>query len=71
MFWRDILKEMGFYQIDGYSNIYKSKYLGDSEFSFTGRESTDAIAAEIWDVAQHYGENKMKNQVSRNLFREL
>lgn len=71
MYWRDVLKEMGFIQVEGYDMIYKSIHLGDTEFSFTGRDSVDAIAAEIWDKAQHYGEKKMRDQITRNIFREL
>ena len=71
MYWRDVLKEMGFIPKEGYTNIYTNRNLSGVEFSFTGRESTDAIAAEIWDVAQNYGEKKMKDQVSAAIFRSF
>ena len=69
MFWRDVLKEMGFMPLDNYSKIYFRNIAGEKvEFSFSGRDSTDAIFAEIWDVAQRYGEKKAKDQISRNIF---
>ncbi len=72
MYWRDVLTEMGFVQVEeGDTNVYKSGNLGDTKFDFSSRQSADAIAAEIWDKAQQYGENEMRKRVSRNMFREL
>ena len=71
MYWKDVLIEMGFIPKEGYTNIYTNKHLGTTEFCFAGRESTDAIAAEIWDKAQDFGEKKMREIVLKNIFREL
>lgn len=68
MSWRNILERMGFVLVEGESYIYKNKNLGEFEFDFSNRQSVDAIVAEIWDVAQRYGEKKARNEVIKNIF---
>ena len=72
MYWKDVLKEMGFVPAEeGSTCIYTNSNLGEFRFDFSSRQSTDSIAACIWDVAQQYGEKKMQTLVSRNLFQEF
>lgn len=64
MNWRDVLEAMGFVHIE--DCIYKRD---GHEFNFEYRQSTDAIAAEIWDTAMHYGEKKREKEIIRNITR--
>jgi hypothetical protein len=64
MNWRKVLEEMGFEHIEGCT--YK-KF--GREFNFSTRQSTDSIAAEIWDVAQNYGEEKREREIMANIFK--
>jgi len=63
---RDILKEMGFIPVEQGSMIYR--WL-NWEFDFSNRQTVDALAACIWDVAQHYGERKREKEIIFNIIR--
>lgn len=64
MDWRNILEKIGFVHIE--DCIYRWQ---GQEFNFSSRQSTDAIAAEIWDTAQHYGEKKREKEIMANILR--
>ena len=64
MSWRKALDDMGFVHVE--DCIYRWQGF---EFNFSSRQSVDAIAAEIWDTAQHYGEKKREKEIMSNILR--
>jgi len=63
---REILKEMGFIPVEKGSMIYR--WL-NWEFDFSNRQTVDALAACIWDVAQNYGERKREKEIISNIIK--